>query len=62
MQQPAATSASEGGGASAADALLPTAHTCSLTLDLPAFASAEALRGRVAEALRLMGEYEGLVD
>eukprot|EP01045_Picozoa_sp_COSAG04_P004472 COSAG04_NODE_194_length_20815_cov_4.321591_16_plen_456_part_00 len=62
VQQPAATSASEGGGASAADALLPTAHTCSLTLDLPAFASAEALRGRVAEALRLMGEYEGLVD
>ena len=62
VQQPAATGASEGGGTSATEALLPTAHTCSLTLDLPAFASAEALRGRVAEALRLMGEYEGLVD
>jgi len=44
------------------DGRLPTAHTCSLTLDLPVYSSKAVLSERLAAALRLMAEYEGLVD
>ena len=62
VQQPAALADSSGGSGSKVDARLPTAHTCSLTLDLPAYTGKAALRGRLVEALALMAEYEGLVD
>lgn len=44
------------------DQRLPTAHTCSLTLDLPSYSSKEILKQRLEGALVLMAEYEGLVD
>ncbi len=44
------------------DQRLPTAHTCSLTLDLPHYSSKEILKQRLDGALELMAEYEGLVD
>ena len=44
------------------DGRLPTAHTCSLTLDLPSYSSKAILEQRLAAALALMAEYEGLVD
>ena len=44
------------------DQRLPTAHTCSLTLDLPSYSNKEILKQRLERALALMAEYEGLVD